>query len=343
MDFIFQGFQSSLPFWIYLLALVGTIALSWWSYRSIKGIRPLYRYILIGVRSTVFFLLILLLLNPFLKTESTYYESPNILVMLDNSASTSIEKNTYRGTESYQQVLETLNFGDSASVNYDFYAIGRQTTASSPAALTFNAEQTNLASGMQVLQGNQAEVSAAVLISDGVFTQGQNPVFGAQDLQVPVFSIGLGDTTSQKDVVVSSVSTNSTGYLNSTQPVTATIQSNGYDGESIPVELLKGNEVVRSQTIRPEISNSSQEISFQLPLETEGLQQYRIQVPALSDEWTNANNVQRFSIDVKDAKQQILSIAFEVHPDVKLLRSLLLADQEYETDKQNLAARRSVY
>jgi len=327
VDFIFQGFQSSLPIWIYLLALVGTSALAWWSYRSIGGIRPLYRKILIGIRATVFFLLLLLLVNPFLKTEDTYYERPNISVMLDNSASTAIEKKQYRGTESYRQVLQTLNLGDSSEVNYDFWAIGSQTTPSNPQGLTFDAEQTNLSNGLQILQGNQSEASAAVLISDGVFTQGQNPAFEAQDLDMPVFTIGLGDTTFQQDVLVSSVSSNSTGYLNSTQPVTATIQAKGYQGESIPVELRKGDEVIDSQTIQPDIPNSSQEVTFQLPLETEGLQQYRIEVPALSGEWSKANNLQRFSVDVKDAKQQILSVAFEVHPDIKLVRSLLLADQ----------------
>lgn len=327
MDFIFQGFQSSLPIWVYLLIFIGTCLLSWWSYRSIRGIRKIYRYILIGIRSAVFFVLLVLLVNPFLKTEDPYFKQPSILVMLDNSASTAIEKSTYQGASTYKEVLEKLNFSDSSDVNFDFFGIGNETAPITIDQLTFDADQTNLSSAMQALQTNQTEAGAAILISDGVFTKGQNPVFEAQDLELPVFTVGLGDTTFQKDVLVSSVATNSTGYLNSTQPVTATVKTKGFKGQSFPVELRKGNEVIITQTITPKISNSSQEVTFELPLETEGLQQYHIEIPKLSDEWTEANNTQRFSIDVKDAKQQILSLAFEVHPDVKLVRSLLLADQ----------------
>lgn len=327
MDFIFQGFDSWLPVWAYLLIFIGTFLLSWWSYRSITGIRKLYRYILISLRSATFFVLLLLLLNPFLKTEKPYFKQPKILVLLDNSASTAIEKSNYKGTQTYQEVLDQLNFRDSSSVKYDFFSIDNETIPSHPDKLTFNADQTNLSKAVQLIRGNQSEANAAVLISDGVFTKGQNPAFEAQNLEIPIFTIGLGDTTFQKDVLVSSVSTNSSGFLNSKQPVTATVTSKGFAGEPFSVELLQGEEVIATETVTPKISHATQEVTFELNLEQQGLQQYEIRVPALADEWTKANNAQRFTIDVKDARQQILSLAFEVHPDVKLIRSLLLRDK----------------
>lgn len=334
MDFIFQGFQSSLPIWVYLLIFIATSALAWWSYKDVTGIRKSYRYILITVRSLVFFILLLLLVNPFIKTETSYLQQPRILVMLDNSSSTDIEKSKYQGAESYRQVLDQLNFEDSSSVNYDFFLIGNDIEASNPDSLDFDSDQTNLFGALENIKGNQSDASAAVLISDGIYTTGQNPVFEASNLEIPVFTVGLGDTTFQKDVLVRSVSTNSTGYLNSMHGVTATVSSKGFEGASFPVELRKEDEVIATKTITPEISNSSQEISFELPLNEEGLQQYNIQIPKLADEWTESNNMQRFSIDVEDAKQQVLSLAFEVHPDVKFVRSILLEDQNTNLTKR---------
>lgn len=330
MDFIFQGFQSSLPIWVYVLVFVGTALLAWWSYRSIGGIRKSYRYILTGIRAAVFFILLLLLLNPFVKTETAYYQRPEILVMLDNSASTAIQKSDYQGAESYRRVLEQLDFGDSSDVNFTFFEIGNQTSPADPGKLDFKSDQTNLSSALQTLKGKQSEAKAAVLISDGIYTKGENPVFETKDLKLPVFTVGLGDTTYQKDVLVSSVSTNSTGYVNSSQPVTVTIQSSGFKGRSLPVELRKGDRVIARQTVTPQIENGSQEITFELPLETKGLQQFQIRIPKLTDEWTQSNNLQRFSVDVKDARQHILSLAFEVYPDVKMIRSLLLGDKNTE-------------
>lgn len=327
MDFIFQGFDSSLPPWVFLLIFAGTTFLSWWSYSSIQGIRKSFRYILIALRSTVFFILLALLVNPFFKKESYYYQKPNILVMLDNSASTAIEKAGYQGKKSYNEVLQQLNFADSSRVHFQFYGIGNQTRAIAPNKLSFDADQTNLSEAIRTINDNQDEANAVVMISDGIYTKGQNPVFDAQNINIPIFSVGLGDTTSQKDLLVNSVSTNSTGFLHTNQSVNATISAKGFKGQSFQVQLKKGNKTLQTKTLTAEIDESLQDVQFELPLETEGLQQFTIEVPKLADEWTGANNTQRFSVDVKDAKQKVLSLAFEIHPDVKFVRSLLASDK----------------
>lgn len=330
MDFIFQGFQASLPFWVYTLIFVCTFLISWWSYANVKNIRNLYYYSLIGLRTFVYFILLLLLANPFIETEKTFYEPTNILVLLDNSASTQIDKKIYQGSNSYTQLLQELDFTNDTDVNYQFYKVGRQVEQTEIDSLTFDEDQTDLTSGIEVIRANQNDANAAVLISDGIYTTGINPIYGTSNIDIPIFSIGLGDTTFQKDVLVSSISTNSSGYLNSTQSVTAMINAKGFEGSSIPVHLKKGNEILSEKVTVPKIRNSSQEVIFDLMLEQEGLQQYEIYVPSLSEEWTSANNKQRFTVDVRDAKQQILSLALEVHPDVRFVRSLLSADQNAE-------------
>lgn len=329
MDFIFQGFQSSFPVWIYILTFACTLLLAWWSYQ-IKGITPGYRYLLITLRGTTFFILILLLVNPFLKSETTYYEPPEILVMLDNSESTQISKQQYQGVDSYVKTLEQLNFSDFSDVNFQFFSFADSIRPSHYDSLTFDGEQTNLSTVAETIGANSDDAVAAILLSDGIYTSGKNPVFASANLNIPVFAIGLGDTTFQEDLLVSSVTTNSTGYLNSTQKVEATIQSNGFQGTSFPVELRKGEEVISSETITPESSKSTTEVEFELSLENEGLQQFEITIPARQEEWTDANNRHLFSVDVQDARQKIVSLAFEVHPDVRFIRSLLLEDENIQ-------------
>lgn len=331
MDFIFQGFDSALPLWLYLLIFIATAALAWWSYSNVKGIQKSYRYILTALRTAIFFILLLLLLNPFFKKETYYYEKPNILVMLDNSASTSIQKSDYQGIESYDNVLSALDFTDSSKVNYQFFSIGDQTQKTAgPKELNHKADQTNLSETMRTIREKQADANAVVLLSDGIFTKGQNPIYETDNIDLPIFTIGLGDTTSQKDIMVRSVSTNSTGYLHSSQPVTVSVSSKGFKGKAFQVRLKKDNRSIARKTVRPSISNSSQDVTFELPLEQEGLQQFQVEIPKLADEWTGANNTQLFSVDVKDAKQKVLSLAFEIYPDVKFIRSLLLRDKNIE-------------
>lgn len=330
MEFIFQGFQSSLPIWFYILLFAGTTWLAWWSYSNISGIRKSQFYILFLLRSGAFFILLLLLLNPLFKSESSRLEPPNILIMLDNSASTAMEKQVYRGTESYSDLLEELNFQNQNSIAFNFYSIGNRTHSISPGELTFNDDQTDLSQTVQEIKRQKDKANAAIIVSDGIYTKGQNPIYETQDLPIPIFTIGLGDTTAYKDLSVSSVATNETGYLNSIQTVIATIHSNGFKDESFPVRLQKGDQILSAKTVTPDISSSTTEVSFDLSLNEEGLQQYDITIPELEEERTSANNSQLFSVDVRNDKQRILSLAFDMHPDLKFMRSLLLQDQNIQ-------------
>lgn len=330
MDFVFQGFQSDLPIWGYLLLITATTVLAWWSYHSVKSISSPYRYLLIGLRSLTFTILFILLTNPLFKAETTYFEKPRLLVILDNSASTSIEKGDYRGIETYQEVLNELNLSDSSHVNFIHYALDKSIRPSRPESLNFKGDGTNLFRTYDAINNHQREVTAVLLISDGIFTRGRDPVYEAANLDIPLYTIALGDTTQQRDLIVKNVNSNRTGYMETRHPVEVTVENNGFSRQPFEIRLTKGDETLDSHTITPESDLSSHTVNFELELTEEGLQQYNVQIPPNNEEWTKANNSHTFSIDVLDNKQGILSLAFEIHPDVRMIRSLLLRDENTE-------------
>jgi hypothetical protein len=190
-----------------------------------------------------------------------------------------------------------------------------------------DAAETNLYRAIETVRNRQQDIKGAILISDGIFTQGRNPIFEAGNLSVPVMTVVLGDTVQQKDLIVEEVISNATGYVRTIHPVEANVQTNGFAGEQIEVQLRKGREVLQSQYIQAGESRTSHSLNFELELREEGLQQYEIVIPLSDKEWTEANNRQPFSIDVLNDKQRILSLAFEIHPDVSFVRSQLLSDE----------------
>lgn len=333
MDFVFQGFQSGLPVWFFLLLFLITSGMAWWSYKNITALSPVFRYVLITLRSLMFFVLLLLLLNPFFQSETVEEIRPEIQVLFDNSASTSFEKGTYEGERSYRQAIDELNFQDSSDVAFHFLSFSSQVNPSPPESLTFDENQTHLYSAVENIKNNEGDLRGAILFSDGIYTRGQNPEFLSRELEVPVITVALGDTSSMQDLIVRNVITNSTGYLNTPQTVEANISSNGYPQTSFEVELLSSDgEVIDTQTVTPESETTSQSVEFTLEPEEEGLQQYEINIPALDGEWSVENNTQPFSIEVLDARQKILHLAFEVHPDVKMVRSILSEDENTQLD-----------
>jgi len=327
VDFVFQGFQSGLPSWLYLFLIAGAVALSWWSYRDFKTIRPLYRYSLITLRSAVFLILLVLLLNPFFKSEGVRYENPEILVMFDNSSSVAISKGDYGGEETYTGLISDLNFGNRDRINFRFFSVDNDVNPVSPESLNFNGSATNLYNAVEVIHNNQRDARSAILFTDGIFNKGRNPFFLSRELELPVFTVALGDTVRQKDLLVQNIVTSATGYLNTAHPVEVTVLNQGFGRDPFQVQLKSGDEVLQARTINPASTTSSHTVTFQLDLPDEGLQQFEIHIPEKQGEWTEANNTQPFSIEVLDDKQSILSVAFEIHPDVGLMRSLLLQDE----------------
>ncbi|MDR8391579.1 hypothetical protein NC796_10535 [Aliifodinibius sp. S!AR15-10] len=327
MDFVFQGFQSALPVWVYLILIVTTLGLAWWSYKDFKAINPLFRYSLIAMRSITFLILFILLINPLFRSELTQYSNPEVLVLFDNSSSVSINKGEYEGADDYRQTVSELNFPAIDRFNFRYFLFDNEVRPAHPDSLTFEGSKTNLQNAIEVIRNNERDSRAALLFTDGIFNQGRNPVFLSREIDLPVFTVALGDTSHLRDLVVQNVVTNATGYLNTTHPVEVNVLNQGFSGESFQVQLLSDGEVLDSQTITPEGSVSSHTVSFDLELREEGLQQYEIAIPAKQGEWTDANNTQPFSIEVLDDKQSILSLAFEIHPDVRMIRSLLLQDE----------------
>lgn len=327
MDFVFQGFQSGLPPWLYIVLIAGTVALAWWSYKDIRTIRPIYRYSLIALRGMVFFILLVLLLNPFFKSEGVRYENPELLVLFDNSSSISVTKGDYRGKETYRNIISELNFENRERLDFRYFSVEGDVNPVTPDSLTFDGSETNLYNAVEVIHNNQRDARSAILLTDGIFNKGRNPVFLSKELEIPVFTVALGDTTRQRDLVVQDIVTNATGYFDTAHPVEVNVLNRGFGQESFQVQLKSGNDVLQSQTVNPTSSTSSHTVTFQLEPSEEGLQQFEISIPEKQGEWTGANNTQPFSIEVLDDKQSILSLAFEIHPDVRMTRNLLMRDE----------------
>jgi hypothetical protein len=134
-----------------------------------------------------------------------------------------------------------------------------------------------------------------------------------------------------RDIVVRSVDSPSTGYTDSVHPASVTISQTGFPGQRVTLEVRDGDGVlIDTEKITFSSDRGVITIDLDLPLENEGLQQFSVGISPLESEWSADNNSSFFSVDVSDSKVKILDIAFEHHPDVRLMRSILLQDANIE-------------
>lgn len=332
MDIQFDGFQSALPvFWVIIL-VAGALFLSWWTYRRIDGLSRPWRWTLTGLRATAFLLLLALLLNPVLTIQEELKTPVRIALMLDNSQSTTIEKGDYGGEAHYSNLMDRLTperSGEYEHLEWTFYGFDDGLfPVDSPSELNLEGTRTDIERALTDFMDLEDRHESVVLVTDGIVTSGRDPSATANQVPVPVYTIGIGDTTQLNDLVVQRVMHNPTASLNSNMRIQASILNDGFPDQDIPVQLRQDGNVLEEISMRSSEERSVQQVVFELGLEEEGVQQYQIHIPRIPGEWTTENNTQWLSVDVRDDRIRILHLAFEIHPDISGIRQYLQEDQQ---------------
>jgi hypothetical protein len=330
MDIQFQGLNPVFSAPLLFLLIFLSFLFAWWSYSYLKSFPAARRWMLISLRSLTLLILILLLLNPYLQIDDIDYHIPEIAVYFDDSQSMSIQRGEYDGWESYRQIIDSFEFDDQHEIGFRFYKFSNLVETADDYDLELDGGITNIDEVIRHIRDRSDETVAAVLFSDGIITRGRDPVFSARELHMPLFTVPVGDTSKIRDIAISEVLTNETGYVDTQQPVEITINQEGFPGEEITVQLIENGQVLDSENIVLTDEESVHRTTFNLTFNEEGLHNYEVYVPELEGEITTQNNLYPFSVNVIDEKTNIYYLAFEIHPDVRGIRSVLEADRNIE-------------
>lgn len=326
----FQGLQNSIPVFV-LVALFSLIAFaSWYSYRKYSSIPSLSRYTLIALRVTSLLIVAVLLLNPYFRKTEEVTIKPKFAVLLDNSESTSVQKGSYSGAESYKRLINSLKSNAPNNIELDFLGFSSGIKSMDPDSLSFKGSLTNLFEAVGFISSSEENYHSAVLVTDGIITYGKNPSIQALNSPIPIHTIGIGDTTRVKDIALQNLTVNETGFTNTRHTLEAEISHFGFQGQPVSIFLSNENQVIDSIRVlldNPEILTP---VGFEIPLSDTGLKTFSIEVEPLEQEWTTKNNQLLFSVDVLDSKTRVLHVAGSVHPDVKTIRTILSENENIE-------------
>ncbi|MDX1640922.1 MAG: hypothetical protein R3220_04465, partial [Balneolaceae bacterium] len=323
-----QGFSPVLPIIVILLLALVSLFLSWWSYQHIQSVSGIKRYSLIALRAASLFILLFLLLNPFFVRQNTDSNNPRIAVFVDNSQSLSVERGEYSGLESYTNILQQFRNAENSEYEYEYFLFDDEVTPFDEVSV--DGFRTNLNTLIEYIRERETDYLASVILSDGIITNGRNPVFATQNLSIPLITIPVGDTSDVRDIAITDVDFIQTVYTQTRQTFTTEIQQQGFEGRETTIQLFKDGELIESQSLTFSAETSSQTIEFDQEFTEAGFFDYEFRVPAKEGEFTEQNNRFQFTIEVLEDKTNILSLAFEVHPDVGSIRRLIATDQQNE-------------
>jgi len=321
-----------------LLFVVVALLFSIWVYRhTIPEITRRRKIILIALRTFAISVLLFLLFEPVLNLESSEEVPPRVAVLIDDSKSMSVEDAGVARAERLRDFVSNGEYdgieGDGELSPYLFAGKAWPMQSVTADSLRFTGAETDISRTLQDVYDAETErnLRSVVLVTDGVFTSGKNPLYAARSLGVPVHVVAVGDSLEKKDVLISRVLANSIAYLESTLPVDVTLRSAGFPGGQARVRLLEGRKVLAEQTIALKPGVNEYPMQFVYTPEAEGVRRLVVSVDPVEGELTAKNNSRSFFVKVLKSKMNVVIVAGAPSPDVSLLQRELRKDKNIST------------
>jgi hypothetical protein len=324
-------------FILLFFAAACSILVSLFVYRStVPPVSTVKRYTLIALRSGGLFLLFLLLGEPLISLITHSLDQPVIAVLADDSQSMAISDLKGEREKTLKSILHDdvwKKIGKNGRIAYFlFNSKARRVTSIPDDSLTCKGEATDIAEALKSVKQNcqSSNLQAVALLTDGNSTTGMNPLYEAQELAVPVFTIGVGDTTEQKDLVIRKALTNEIAYAGTKVPVNVTVHSAGFGGERVLVSLHEGAAILDEKPLVLDGGTRDYLVPLSFVAEKEGTQKITAEVSTLPGELTPKNNHLSFFMKVLKSKMRVALIAGSPSQDAAFIRRALMSDKNYE-------------
>ena len=277
-----------------------------------------------------------LLLSPLIKKTSEIMEKPLILIASDNSQSIIAGKDSLFYKKEYSLLLDQMVKKLEKNYSVSFNSFGEKVSGEFPPS--FNEKETDISDVFTQFLNRYSNrnIGAMILLSDGIFNKGSNPVYSAQKINFPLYTIALGDTLSYKDLILKKVIYNRTVFIGDKFPVEAEIQANQCNGERSTISVIKGDQVIEKRLIVFTGNKSFQKVTFFIDAKVKGIQHYTITIDPVESEFNKNNNKFEVFIDVLETRQKIAFLYQSPHPDITAIRQALEGTQKYDLIVRNI-------
>ena len=280
-------------------------------------------WVLVFLRTTAYFCLFLLLLGPSVLFSEQMLQKREVVIAVDNSGSVARMADTVRIGEQVLSLTRELEAIDLAVQHENLGGPFR------PADLRFDGLSSNLQNLLEASLGSgSGDPGAIIVVSDGIVNQGS--LLSQLTSPVPVFAVGVGDTTQVRDVRIHRIVSNPIAYRGEDFQAHVYIRTQGYARSELEVRILREGRVEASRRVGS-VGDGDSEIKFRMSAEEPGMARYRVEVEPLEGETRVANNSEDFFVDVLEGKYRVLVAGGMPHPDIRALRTAVESSDRFET------------
>ena len=315
-------FSFLLSFFLYFFKEKRLVNLSF----SIKVFLFFFRFI-------SFFLISILLFNPYIENKEEIIEKPILVIFQDNSLSITGNNDSSFYRSDYIDLINDFKYNIEKKFNVEFLLFGENIRKDS---ISFKDNFSNISSIFDYSENvfSNVNVGSYLLFSDGIFNKGKNPKYIDKTLNAPLHCLALGDTSKLKDVSIHSINYNKIGFPGNELPVEVNVEASNLKGEKIKLEVKSKNKIIYQKVIDVKSIDFLNSIFFYVKSKKPGLNKFDVSLSLVSSSPENnlSNNFSSFYIDIVNKEKNILMLYDSPHPDIAALKSAIQLDQQYKID-----------
>lgn len=298
-----------------LAAVLLSAALAYFQYFYKTATRKPLHYGLAALRFLALFGLLLLLINPRIKSVRYDIVKTPLAIVADNSSSiqTLDAQETLR--ESFQQLLLHKDL----AARFEVLPYVFDATLKSSDSLSFDGQRTHIyevARGLNAAYRNRD--AAAVLLTDGNQTQGADYVY-AFDNRMQVHPIILGDTARVADLRIGQINVNRYVFTGNQFPAEVFVHYSGHENVSAQLSVKSGNTMMFRESVSLGPNKRAAVVQALLQANKGGVQTYEVSINAPINERHTANNHKKMAVEVIDQRSDIAIVSGISHPDIAAL------------------------
>jgi hypothetical protein len=272
-----------------------------------------------------------MLLSPLLKYFNKTVEKPIIIIAQDNSASMNMAADSAFVKTALQQQLADVKSKLEENYRVESYLFDEKISAENELP-NFQGKITDFDVLFESIEQRfvNRNVGGLLVISDGIYNQGNSPVYSTQSLEFPIFTLGVGDTNKYVDVQLRNLRNNKLAFLGNEFPVQIDVKTQKLQPTALTLKVFRGEKLIKSQQITSLKTNGLTTQRLALKADVVGKQQYTIVVESVDGERNTLNNRINFYIDVLDGRQKVLLLGMAPHPDLGALKAAIISNENYE-------------
>ncbi len=290
--------------------------------RTMPPLAQGWRITLGALRAFAVFLVLLLFFAPEVTLEWVYDQPRRIALLIDRSASMGIsDSNGSARIGRAVQAAAVISDEIGSRAGLVRYAFDTDTVLLGEQSPDTTSFATDISAAIGKISAT-GKYDAFILISDGNYSRGANPLFEERLRDRPVYTVGVGDTIQDVDIVLSGVRMDNIIYQNKVSAVAGEILLRGNGSYETNVRLRENGKVIAARRVTVQ-AGTTVPVKFEVTPQKAGLVTYTLEADKIEGETVVENNRYQVTAEVLRDKLHVAVLAPEPSVEAKFMALLL--------------------